>query len=254
MTYKEVYLIKTAGEQPGVHVIKKKDNFWNLDKQYGLPSGSFQKANPNIDPKELQVGQRLVIPAIKSQASVRPNVKPSVRISSKNSSFKLPGHDYRFNRAIIRAQTGGQPDPWIRTKHRPKGGSTAYGPSQVTWTKIADYYDRYPEAMAAHKDFIQNTLKPMYSNFIKYGNQPHKKGYDKRWQYGGSGDLVTPQQRKSYQNMILTMQAIDNHRARQLLPKGTQDQINLLRLKLWRGKPMSEDPRYYKAWKQQYNR
>lgn len=43
------------------YTIKKGDTFSAIEKRYGLPSGSLQKLNPNVDPRKLQIGQKIVL-------------------------------------------------------------------------------------------------------------------------------------------------------------------------------------------------
>jgi lysozyme len=43
--------------------IQKGDTFWGLEEKYGIPHGTLQKLNPNLDPKKLKVGQKIVVPA-----------------------------------------------------------------------------------------------------------------------------------------------------------------------------------------------
>ncbi len=39
--------------------IQPKDNFWNLEKEWGIPHGTLQTINPGVDPGNLQVGQQI---------------------------------------------------------------------------------------------------------------------------------------------------------------------------------------------------
>lgn len=161
--------------------------------------------------------------------------------------------DYRFYNSIVEAETGSIPNQWTRTRHAPAGGSTAYGPAQVTRTKILDYFKRFPKRMMRHAPLYNSVLKDMYNNFVTYGREPNKKGYDKRWDYGGTGYDLTQSQKDAYRDMILTMQQIDADEARRLLPNGTPKQLLQKRIELWRGKKAGSDPRYFKAFHKQYN-
>ena len=93
----------------------------------------------------------------------------------------------KYYDAISSAEFRGTTPSFIRTKHSGKKGSTAYGPLQITKSMMGtesksiyltkeeqDYVDR----------FIEQGAK-----FLKYGKEPGKKGYDPRYDYGGSGDL-----------------------------------------------------------------
>jgi hypothetical protein len=159
-----------------------------------------------------------------------------------------------FYNSITSAETGSFKDPWIRTAYAPPGGSSAYGPAQVTRTKVLDYFDRFPKRMKAHKKFYYNVLKPMHDNFLHYGKSPNKPGYDPKWEYGGSGNPLTPLQKQQYEQMVRTMMDIDEQEAYRLLPNGTPKQILNKRIALWRGKPQADDKRYYNEFHSVYNK
>lgn len=46
----------------GYHVVRRGDNFGRLANQYNATVDAFLKANPGVDPRRLQIGQRLKIP------------------------------------------------------------------------------------------------------------------------------------------------------------------------------------------------
>ncbi|AWT60832.1 MAG: hypothetical protein DF168_02056 [Candidatus Moanabacter tarae] len=46
----------------GYHVVQRGDNFGRLANQYNTTVDAFLKANPGVDPRRLQIGQRLKIP------------------------------------------------------------------------------------------------------------------------------------------------------------------------------------------------
>lgn len=159
-----------------------------------------------------------------------------------------------FYNSIVHTETGSFQDPWIRTKHAPPEGSSAYGPAQITRTKATDYFEQYPKMMAPHHDFYFNVLKPMHDNFLKYGRSPHKEGYDPKWEYGGKGNPLTDVQKQQYEQMMRTMMEIDKQRAHEMLPNGTPEQILNKRIALWRGKPQKDDTRYYRDFYSVYNK
>ena len=161
--------------------------------------------------------------------------------------------DYRFYNSIVESETGSVPNQWTRTKHAPAGGSTAYGPAQLTRTKLLDYFKRFPKRMMKHAPLYNDVMKNMYNNFVEYGKEPNKPGYDKRWDYGGQGVDLTQQQKDAYKDTVLTMQQIDADEAKRLLPKGTPRQLLQKRIELWRGKKAKADPRYFRTFYKQYN-
>jgi len=107
---------------------------------------------------------------------------------------------YYLYEALANAETGRMGKKFIRTKKAPKGGSSAYGPTQITkglvdsskaqglfeGTGVENYVDRFQEQGA---------------KFLKYGREPNKAGYEEKYDYGGEGDLTSPEDRKSYKQM-----------------------------------------------------
>lgn len=88
--------------------------------------------------------------------------------------------------AFSQAETGGEVNPYIRTKYAPKQGSTAFGPVQITYNTAKDYANRgllSGESTA----FFKQVLEPMYQKFNKYGREPKKEGYSPEYDYGGTG-------------------------------------------------------------------
>ncbi|WP_199427166.1 GH25 family lysozyme [Thermaerobacillus caldiproteolyticus] len=65
------FTVKTAQKQVKsqstsklkTYTIQKGDTFWGLEEKYGIPHGTLQKLNPNLNPKSLKVGQTIVVPA-----------------------------------------------------------------------------------------------------------------------------------------------------------------------------------------------
>lgn len=57
------------------HTISSGDTMQGLDKRYGFPVGSFEKANPGLDYRRLQIGQRVSIP-VRQAASPAPAPAP----------------------------------------------------------------------------------------------------------------------------------------------------------------------------------
>jgi LysM repeat protein len=210
-------ILRKVAKSPSQHTIAKGDSFWDLDKLYKLRSGSFQKANPTVNPKRLRIGDKLIIPdrvdPATSAAAAGTRATPNPVVAPAMPSADIPdpnAHAMRkFYNAITRAETGSYKDKWIRTHGVPGVSSSAWGPAQLTKTKLADYMDRFPKRMRAHKNFYESVMLPMYDNFLKYGREPKKAGYDKRWDYGGYGVRLTPQQQAQYENMVMDLMAID---------------------------------------------
>lgn len=137
--------------------------------------------------------------------------------------------------SFANAETGGVSNPWIRTYGDPESSSTAFGPVQITMTKAVDYANRgliSPDS----KSFVNTVLLPMYRNFVKYGREPNKAGYDKDYDYGGTGKFDVNKYREAYERLANEMLWADY--------KSAGYDINNT-IKRWRGK--DDDNRYNKA-------
>tara|TARA_R100000951_G_scaffold114070_1_gene117499 strand:+ start:1754 stop:2362 length:609 start_codon:yes stop_codon:yes gene_type:complete len=93
-------------------------------------------------------------------------------------------------------------DAFIRTKaNLVPGGSTAFGPVQITGTLVQDMKNKKvipKELMDYTNRFLEQAEK-----FKKYGNNKDKnlEGYDPKYDYGGSGDLTSEQDMKDYKSL-----------------------------------------------------
>ena len=159
--------------------IKKGDTFYSIAKAQGISVDAITKANPNVDPTKLQIGQSINIPDINSTDN-RKNITPPTKTEAQRFSAKKYG------------------------------------------TMMLD----------------------QGAKFLKYGNEPNLPGYDKKYDYGGSGDI--PRDDKAYRQVVTGVMRgmmtdigigsekdIDNPKIREKL---TQK---------WRGVPRSKDPKYY---------
>lgn len=245
---------KSSADQQ-YHTVGSGDTFWDIEKRRGFPAGSMQRANPGVDPRRLRIGQQLNLPAaIKPQqtaAVASPVQAPVNRPQVQRIQFRP--EEIAFYNALAYAETGSESDPWIRTKVAPEGGSTAFGPVQITRTKVKDYIERFPKTMAGSTDFYNTTMAPMYQKFVTYGREPNKEGYDRRWDYGGYGIHFTPEQKLDYRDMALRMITEDRRTAYKELPKGSIEDTLKKRIQLWRGVPYEQDPGYYDKVIKHYN-
>ena len=107
-------------------------------------------------------------------------------------------------RGIAPQESGGEEDPWIRTRVRnAPGGSTAYGPLQITGSTLDDLTDKRITARGQAKlsDKEKNLIKKLKSQdelFRKHGNEQDMEGYDPRYDYGGEGDPLTSEEKDTY--------------------------------------------------------
>lgn len=120
---------------------------------------------------------------------------------------------------------------WIRTRHRPPKGSSAFGPVQITATKGLDYARRgllSPEG----SEYTQRVLAPLWANFVQGDNYKQAP-----WNYGGPGNFK-PEDRGMYEKVAKEMLMADWNAS-----QGNRDEF----VRLWRGARRRADPAYYKA-------
>lgn len=109
-----------------------------------------------------------------------------------------------LTRGIAAHETGIYDDPWIRTLYRDTpGGSTAYGPLQITGSTLDDLTDKRltdrGQAKLSNKEKnLIKKLKEQAELFRKHGNEQDMEGYDPRYDYGGSGDPLTSEEKDTY--------------------------------------------------------
>jgi len=127
---------------------------------------------------------------------------------------------------VRKVETGGQPNPFIRTKVKLKDNySTAYGPHQITSTKLKDYLDRFSSKLSESS----KTYIPAMLNQAKLFKQHYEgKLKDPRFGPGGEGILGrTPKQKGNYYKVIQDLIRVDW----QDNAKGNLDKF----VKLWYG-------------------
>lgn len=107
---------------------------------------------------------------------------------------------YRLYQALANAETGGERNKFIRTRYAPKQGSSAYGPVQIT-KGLVDKSDARGLFQGAGIDKYIDRYQEQGRRFLKYGREPHKKGYHTRYDYGGEGDLTSEEDQKKYTQM-----------------------------------------------------
>ena len=54
------------------HVVASGENFWTIGKKYGVSAREIEKANPNVVPTRMKIGQKLTIPAKSAPAPAPP--------------------------------------------------------------------------------------------------------------------------------------------------------------------------------------
>jgi len=143
--------------------------------------------------------------------------------------------------ALAVAETGGEADAFVRTRvNASMGGSTAYGPVQMTGTLVRDFLRNHTDLFdAVELEYIQRFLQQS-ALFARHGNMRGKlDDYDARYDYGGPGCLAeSGQDRRLYR---LVAERIIGY------CYGVAE-FDLDRfIRRWRGVAEPEDPRYYAA-------
>jgi|TARA_R110002096_G_scaffold1512_1_gene7878 hypothetical protein len=138
------------------------------------------------------------------------------------------------------AETGSFDNPWIRTVARDTdGGSTAFGPVQITGGLIDNFYDNEREVFNDNSD-IAETLKGQSTLFNWFGNESGKAGFDKKYDYGGEGVGLTDTEKVRYKDFAQDMMS-------DMWSKNKNKENPILSfIQSWRGKSIEEDPDYYK--------
>ena len=107
--------------------------------------------------------------------------------------------------AIALAETGGESDPFIRTRVAPAGGSTAYGPVQITGTLAKDYLNRRDSLFSPEeKNYLERFIEQA-DKFSTFGLEPEKEGYNPRYDYGGEGVLRSEEDKAIYKSVAEKM-------------------------------------------------
>ena len=79
------------------------------------------------------------------------------------------------------------------------GGSSAYGPAQMTGILVRDMLDR--GVVPDHLKDYTNRFLDQSDLFLKYGNEKGLKGYDSKYDYSGSGHLTSLEDQKNYEEL-----------------------------------------------------
>ncbi len=145
--------------------------------------------------------------------------------------------------ALKTAETGGESNSNIRTKiSDAPGGSTAYGSHQLTATLAKDMVTRHGRLFSPKEKSYVDKFLAQGKKFAMYGNSPDKEGYDKRYDYGGEGDLTSKEDKAMYDKVIpKILQGLSMDLKRKLGREPNQQEI----AEAWRGVSADQDPVYF---------
>ncbi len=142
---------------------------------------------------------------------------------------------------IAHAETGGEKNPYIRTRVKDApGGSTAFGPVQITG-KLAEGAHK-AGYLKESKKFYESEMKPRYDKMKYHGNNKGKvKDYNPRYDYGGDAEFDSKKHGKDYE--VFANEIISG------VSKEAKDDENKF-VEKWRGKSEKQDPEYYKRYRE----
>ena len=139
--------------------------------------------------------------------------------------------------ALSSAEFRGTTPDFIRTKAKATpGGSTAYGPVQITRTLLSEKKGKLN--LTAKEDNYVDRFLEQGKKFAEFGNEPNKSGYDTKYDYGGVGDLTSQKDQKLYKSVAKKLIKL-------LWDEKGQDMEKFIGR--WRGVPRKQDVDYYKA-------
>ena len=127
---------------------------------------------------------------------------------------------------------------FIRTEDsKTPGGSSAYGPAQITGTLVRDMLER--GVVPKHLENYANRFLDQSGLFLIYGNEKDREGYNPKYDYGGEGDLTSAEDQENYKELAKSILAHHwkNAQAKQRLP--WEDPLNTI-IHAWRFGPSSE--------------
>ncbi len=139
----------------------------------------------------------------------------------------------KYYAALSHAETGSEKNPHIRTRVKDApGGSTAFGPAQVTGTLAEDAYKS--GHLKESKSFYEKEMKPRYDKMLYHGNNKDKvKDYNPRYDYGGDAEFDAKKHGQDYE-----MFAKETMGRKAQIAKDDEKQF----VREWRGKKESDDP------------
>jgi len=145
--------------------------------------------------------------------------------------------------AVAFAETGGEANPWIRTRIQPPGGSTAYGPVQLTALKAGDYMDRFFPVLSPFLNFFA-MFAAQGHKFRRWGGVEDVPPEMQKYNYGGAGDIgASETDRREYVRFAKALMQLDLYAVN----------YNLGRfIERWRGVPECEDPGYFEKVKNRF--
>ena len=229
------------------HTVKKGDTLSSLAQKHNTSVEDLAKLNKIENPNLITVGQVIKFPEkpkAQQPQPATPKPQPSVAAPVQQPKPAQTQQDCygRLCSALQQAETGSFENKFIRTTHKPKGGSTAWGPGQITGYTARDMLARHP-VFFSDKDYARGVISQS-EKFAMFGAEPNKKGYDKKWDYGGAGDTTLHDNEKYNQMMGGVLRGMAKDIFGEVPENLTPEQTERL-VTRYRGIPRSQDKRYF---------
>lgn len=148
-------------------------------------------------------------------------------------------------KAFSGAETEAFDNPWIRTTFREaEGGSTAFGPVQLTGNLVKNYLLNKPEVIQ-DKDFANKYLMNA-RKFAEHGNNKGKiPHFNPDYDYGGQGGLTTEADYEGYSKLSKAIMS-DLWAKAKTTDKPLENMIKYWRWGEGSDKSRDDDPEYFK--------
>lgn len=215
----------TAAPRAAYHTIASGDTMQGLDKRYGLPIGSFEKANPGLNYNKLQIGQRVNMPGRQAASPApapapRPPAPRPQAPRPQRPTVQAPGRpgftgpsEYNINGAMMQESLNGR---YTQGDVR-QGYAYARGPLQIrevfpseraayerrragkamTYVPVIDdVNDHYGTSYTADDRNDPTKSKELYRLYLerygrafynKHGRNPTDEEYWRMWNGGPNG-------------------------------------------------------------------
>lgn len=181
------------------YTIKKGDTLYSLAKKNGTTVEALAALNKIKDPSKISIGQKIKFPKAPSGLS---SGFPSMEIAKIAAGIVQAEHRGRNPKTFTY-----DPRMFIRTRHQPKRGSTAYGPGQITASTARDLLTRAGDLLTPEaRQYIENTFLPAGKLMVQHGgfskSEKKPKGYLPDYDYGGAAGMAAQENFVPYNQMF----------------------------------------------------
>jgi len=205
-----VLLVGAGSVDVADYTIKKGDTLYGIDQRNDdFTLDQLIAANPGVDPKRLQIGQSINFPKmdqpdpLRVMPAAQKNVTRQEKLGARGGKGFTEPTLLKIAQGLMEAEHRGNspsltaydPKFFIRTKYRnAPGGSTAFGPGQITATTARDILSRGGMVSPQLREYITKRYLPAGKLMLQHGNEGPKRGnkpnFDATYDYGGSAGLA----------------------------------------------------------------